>query len=368
VLAESDLGRWLGTVVAGKPACVFSDDVVDARNTLEQLVTSEQTLARVLALSWEDVPALGNELALLVAALAKATLELFPSLYGAEQAPGGRWTEAEIETATHEVTRRLPDVFGPACRQILSACHRGQVPALPKLSNSEQARQLALAIEPHRLVVVIAVLNPALNAARMRALAQGAEWLAMNTGSRVVLALPTACRSVAELDHVSYAACVFVKQALEAETTSQPVETRALGRDGLPSAEKITAPPPHLFVSAAVGRPHPRSEAEQELHRRLALDAELGTLFSYNQPVPTRYATAPTVDLLWEAQRLVIEVDGNDHRGPQKFSQDRRRDYELVMSGYTVLRFTSSRVLEDPETVINEIRDAVRHFGGREKE
>lgn len=45
-MRDDDLGRWLKTVQAGKPACVFADDVADARNAFEQLLTSELEPAR----------------------------------------------------------------------------------------------------------------------------------------------------------------------------------------------------------------------------------------------------------------------------------------------------------------------------------
>jgi len=122
VLTESGLGRWLGSVEAGKPASVFANDVEDVRNALEQLVTSEREPARVVALTWSEVPPLGNELGLLVNALARASLVLFPSLYGATQEAHSAGSEVDVEAEVHAITRRLPDVLGPACRQILRAC------------------------------------------------------------------------------------------------------------------------------------------------------------------------------------------------------------------------------------------------------
>lgn len=45
--------------------------------------------------------------------------------------------------------------------------------------------------------------------------------------------------------------------------------------------------------------------------------------------------------------RLVIEVDGRAfHTGPA-FDEDRRRDFELVMRGYLVLRLSYRQVVDD---------------------
>jgi very-short-patch-repair endonuclease len=363
VLRTDDLDHWLDRVEAGRPASVFTDDVEDTRNALQQIAESETEPARVVTLSWQRVPALGNELGLLVTALAKATLELYPSLYGLTQATRERWEESDLETAAHEITRRIPPVLGTACRQILAACHQGKAPNIKKLSNSEQVHQLALAIEPDRLLLLIAVHDAEASKVSLRALAQGAEWLATNTRSRVILVLPTALSNESELDHVTYTACLF----------SWPVEAEApaptLVRLGVPPDTKKYDPADAVVsVSPVPGRPHPGSEAEQLLYEHICSDAELSGLFYFNWPVSTRYDTRPIVDLFWEAGRLVVEIDGQDHCALGKFIRDRRRDFELFMSGSRVIRFTRFNVLESPDQVLKDLRDAVRYLGTPEKQ
>ncbi len=107
--------------------------------------------------------------------------------------------------------------------------------------------------------------------------------------------------------------------------------------------------------------------AEQLLCDHICSDAELAPLFRFNWRVKTRYDTSPIVDLLWEAGRLVVEIDGKDHCGLGQFIRDRRRDFELLMSGYQVIRFTRFKVLESPDQVLNDLRDAVRYLGTPEK-
>ncbi|HEY0466188.1 MAG TPA: DUF559 domain-containing protein, partial [Polyangiaceae bacterium] len=340
MLRADDLDQWLGRVEPGRPASVFTDDVEDTRNALQQLAESETEPARVVTLSWQRVPALGNELGLLVTALAKATLELYPSLYGLTQTTRERWTESDLETAAHEITRRIPPVLGTACRQILAACHQGRAPSINKLSNSEQVHQLALAVQPDRLILLIAVHDAEASKVSLRALAQGAEWLATNTRSRVVLVLPTALSNERELDHVTFTACLF----------SSPVEPEVAAPLPLPleaptKAKKSNPPDAVVSVSPVLGRPHPGSEAEQLLCDQICRDAELEPLFRFNWPVKTNYDTSPVVDLLWEAGRLVVEIDGQEHCVLGQFIRDRRRDFELFMSGYRVIRFTRFKVL-----------------------
>ncbi|MEI9947726.1 MAG: DUF559 domain-containing protein [Pseudomonadota bacterium] len=363
MLRADDLDLWLDSVEPGRPASVFTDDVADTHRALQQIAESETEPARVVTLTWQRVPALGNELGLLVTALAKATLELYPSLYGLTQTTRERWTESDLETAAHEITRRIPPVLGTACRQILAACQQGHAPSIKKLSNSEQVHQLALAIQPDRLILLIAVHDAEASKVSLRALAQGAEWLATNTRSRVVLVLPTALSNQSELDHVTYTACLF----------SSPVEPEVavplpLSPEVPTKAMKGNLTDALVSVSPVPGRPHPGSEAEQLLCHQICSDAELAPLFRFNWPVKTRYNTSPIVDLLWDAGRLVVEIDGTDHCVLGQFIRDRRRDFELVMSGYRVIRFTRFKVLESPDQVLNDLRDAVRYLGTPEKQ
>lgn len=363
MLRAEDLGQWLDEVRPGRPASVFTDDVGDTHQALEQLAESGADPARVVTLSWQRVPALSSELGLLVTALAKGAVDLYPSLYGRVQRTAERWVEAQLELAAQEASRRIPGVLGAACRQILSACREGELPNLKKLSNSEQVRQLALAIEPVRLVILIAVHDAEASEGRLRALAQGAEWLASNTQARVLLVLPLALSDARELDHVTYTACLF------GASTPQPP---ALPAPAPPTvAAKSTKKGVHIeeasvSVSPIIGRPHPKSAAEQLMHDRITRDPELGPLFAYNQPIKTRYETNPIVDLLWEAGRLVIEIDGQEHCQLFTFIQDRRRDFELFMTGYKIIRFTRFKVLESPDLVLDDIRDAVRFLGKQE--
>jgi very-short-patch-repair endonuclease len=53
------------------------------------------------------------------------------------------------------------------------------------------------------------------------------------------------------------------------------------------------------------------------------------------------------VDFLWRHCRLIVETDGYEgHRGRQAFEDDRAKDAELRVLGYTVLRFTYRQVTE----------------------
>jgi very-short-patch-repair endonuclease len=361
VKTEDEVVKWLGSLRAGRAACLFSDDVEDSRDVLLELVASQPDAARVVTLTWREVPPLANELGLLVDALARTALELFPSLYGLTQAGSGRWSHAEVETDAHAIARRVPGVLGAACRTILWDCRRGEPPNLGKLPSGEKVRQLALAIDPERLVILIAVGAPPAHDERLQALAQGAEWLATNADARVVLVLPKELAGRPELDHVAYT--TEVHGAPEPRATPGPPPSGAFAEPHEPAeSSNESALAPEISYSPVTGRPAPNSDAEKLLFERLTGDPELRPLFSYNQRVATRFPLVPTVDLLCGTWKLVFEIDGDDHRGPQKYWNDRRRDYELMMSGFRVVRISSARVLEHTDAVVEEIRQTVQYL------
>ena len=106
--------------------------------------------------------------------------------------------------------------------------------------------------------------------------------------------------------------------------------------------------------------PHPLSATEQKLAKAIALDSELAPLFGYNLFVETVRGSRPKVDLLWSAGRLVIELDGYpDHGSRLAFMYDRHRDYELALSGYTVLRLANDELAQDIGKAVEKIRDMV---------
>src|SRR5262249_27494615 len=63
------------------------------------------------------------------------------------------------------------------------------------------------------------------------------------------------------------------------------------------------------------------------------------------------------LDLYWEAERLVVEIDGPEHRGPLRFADDRRRDNRLQQLGHRVLRFPNDDVISNVQAVVSDIKD-----------
>jgi very-short-patch-repair endonuclease len=113
-------------------------------------------------------------------------------------------------------------------------------------------------------------------------------------------------------------------------------------------------------INAVVGQPHPLSDVEKRVWAHLSQDDQLSRLFRCNQTVVTRHGGRPRVDLLWLDGRVVVELDGYaDHGLREAFERDRHRDYELMISGFQVLRITNDEVQRDLEAAVGKIRDVV---------
>jgi len=70
------------------------------------------------------------------------------------------------------------------------------------------------------------------------------------------------------------------------------------------------------------------------------------------------------VDFLWEEQRVIVEVDVlSTHSDPRAFERDRRKDAELVLAGYTVIRVTRRQIESEPHLVVARIATALARVG-----
>jgi very-short-patch-repair endonuclease len=66
------------------------------------------------------------------------------------------------------------------------------------------------------------------------------------------------------------------------------------------------------------------------------------------------------VDFLWRERRVIVEVDSwKYHRGRYAFGDDRSKDVDLTLEGFTVLRFTDEDVAERPGTTAAKLRPLV---------
>jgi very-short-patch-repair endonuclease len=111
-----------------------------------------------------------------------------------------------------------------------------------------------------------------------------------------------------------------------------------------------------LGYPAIAGQPHPASQVERSLENALSR-ADWAAGREWNQLHQAHPLTNPVcVDLLWRAERCIVEIDGPEHRHPLRYANDRQRDVLLQLAGYAVLRFTNTQVTQHRDLVMSQIR------------
>ncbi len=66
------------------------------------------------------------------------------------------------------------------------------------------------------------------------------------------------------------------------------------------------------------------------------------------------------LDLAWPEYRVAVEYDGLWHRDPDQFHRDRRRLNQLLAEHWIVLHVTAPRLRDDVDSLVAEVRAALR--------
>lgn len=365
--------------------CVFSEVPAALPNLLEKLGERSQAFTLV-SIQTEPGESLAEHLDSLVQVMAEAVLVRYPELYqSALTQLHAKWAQTEAQLAIEQVAHADGRVSPAWLRRALQACRQGQTPRLGDYSLAAEAEQLALCLDPERLVITWVVPPQPLVGAELLGIARAAEWLQASTSAMVLVALSTRWRGRLELDSISYDALHFVEEVAAAQDgpdgqtqePEPPKRTRAAsedrqtreqpkapepGQDPPPTAQRPTPAPPRVTALwPFIGRPHPLSPAEQLFARALAADPELASKFAWNQVVRTEQGTRPIVDLVWTERRLAVEIDGFAHHSSRTaFEQDRQRDWELLVTGYRVFRIPASEVLSNTPASLEKLRVLTR--------
>ncbi|MTD14846.1 DUF559 domain-containing protein [Nakamurella sp. YIM 132087] len=107
----------------------------------------------------------------------------------------------------------------------------------------------------------------------------------------------------------------------------------------------------------AVARDGAAAESERRCMRILRSAGITGWQTGFEIPVAGRVYHP---DLAFPRERVLIEIDGLAwHTDPDRFRIDRRRQNDLVILGWTVLRFTWYDLEHAPETVVRSVRAAL---------
>jgi very-short-patch-repair endonuclease len=242
-----------------------------------------------------------------------------------------------ISVLAQEVSKNVAGVQPMWTEKAALAALHGRLPLVARFSLRTQLEQLTKAIATNGLVLVLSS-EVQKGARTAEAYVHALEWLAQSFGVVTLFAdLPA---NEPPFERILQHACIV-------KTIASPLT--------------IDEKPAGSWIAPWRGSPHPMSEIEKKMAALLAADEELGELFAFNQTVATVRGSQPKVDLLWGEGRLVVELDGYECHGSRSaFAGDRHRDYELMLSGYVVLRLANDEIAQDCEKALEKIRDLVR--------
>jgi very-short-patch-repair endonuclease len=245
-----------------------------------------------------------------------------------------------------DAARKVADLSPSWAEAAARLALAGRPPRVRGASSQEEAAQLALAISRAGLALAVDM-RAARNLANPAGAIHALEWIARHARCATIALFDALPPNAPPFDRILYGA----RRASAAEDASSGV-AEADGADAADAAQ---------WLAPWRGKPHPLSDIERRLGQRLEADCELAPLFGFNLVVETARGSRPKVDLLWPDGRLVVEIDGwGVHGNRAAFMYDRHRDYELIVSGYTVLRLANDEIAQDVEKAVEKIRDVVR--------
>lgn len=354
--------------------CVFAEVPDELPGWVEQLAERARSAFTAVGIRSAPGAGLAAHLDQAVQVLAEAVLVRYPRLAQGASTELRRASDATSDPGDEEPSPARRRVQGTTWwHRTLEACRRGEPPRSREHPLSVEAERLALCLDPLRLLLVWVVPHATPSDAELLGVARAVEWVVASTRATVLVVLGAHCRGRSALDSISYAALDCSSDA-EPSALSNDLANEAfakpLGAPGLDRSTGEPAPPlrerPRVTALwPVIGQPHPLSPAEQVFAKALAADSELSETFAWNQVVITREQTRPIVDLVWRAGRLIVEIDGfAHHRSRWAFEHDRQRDWELLISGYRVLRLPASEVLTHTARSLEKLRTLTRSIAG----
>jgi very-short-patch-repair endonuclease len=291
---------------------------------------------------------LSDQVALLLSELDRAAIALFPSwLPGADQLDvpqpvsiaAVRGLAAELAARTRNFGPFLADVAERGFRR------RGDAPRtkFPDEVRAAGYSRIIASAYARSTTAVLVHLPEGLSSADERGLTAAAEWLAHNGRFTVWLA----------------GAPLRTVDRIRSCRVSLPTELAQLTAIAVKNPHPPQEAPRVFSIPPISGSPRQDSPAELALEGALK-GHEWASGRRWNYTYEWHVLAKPyRLDLFWADERLVVEVDGRDHRGPLKFADDRRRDVQLQLLGHDVLRFTNEQVLSDVQAVVSKIEKSL---------
>jgi hypothetical protein len=323
-------------VFRARPASVVVLGGLDSA-AVRQLLDQEESIPdgrRTLFVQIRPAGNVADYIEQVIAALAETAMRLWPVWFNdvsfamCRNDALGREAAGIIATETAVRSSGISSSWAEAAARLALA---GLPPRVAGVLPAVELAQLSLAISRDGLVLVLDV-SGAEGAPGAVALPHALEWIAQHSRAGVIALFPEVPPLDSPFDRILYGARRVVADA----------EPEASGFAPNPREGNETG----NWLVPWRGLPHPFSEIEQRLAAMLGDDTELAELFCFNWFVDTVRGSRPKVDLVWIEGRLVVELDGySDHATRRAFIGDRQRDYELALSGYTVLRLANDEIM-----------------------
>lgn len=312
-ISADDLAAILDPLPAHAPAVVFSPPV--------------------------DVTNAAACLSGILGALERAAIDLFPAWL--PRAGGIVGTHGANEAAIRAAARSLAAVgedFGPFLAELAVHALRGR--PSESMINSQQraaglARVIARSLNRSRTALVLTLpLDLAIH--EQQVLGGVSRWL----------------------NEHSALAVWFVGNPLSSVDWINTYPLSMADRITIPVDQPSTADEAAPIRLAVEGQPKPGHESR--LAAQLAAASWAGP-HVWNRSLDLG-ALHPTVlpDIRWPDERLIVEVDGPEHRSSARYESDRRRDAALLLHDYAVLRFTNDQIDRDLSYVLHMIRDLLQ--------
>lgn len=326
---------------------ILCSNINEVFSNVEGLLLKQHPKTRIAAYQWERLPEVAELIDDVLQVLARISQALWPDWYALEPPLS---LEKHMETlddllAAGLQSRELVDLkrwVSSGWLKSAITCIRNKALPLPKgYPKAVQARQLALCVDPNHLQIVMGISDPTPSGDRLLGFARAVEWIAKETQTPVVAVVQKAHAASSELASILYDS----QEMMDSDSSATDNKTDELEKS---------------LYGPVIGKPHPFSPGEQKLAACLSRDTELHSLFHFNKSIDTVRGNRFLVDLVWEAGKLIVEVDGYSfHSSKTSFRYDRNKDYELTISGYTVLRLPHGDVVNDVNLAVEKVRDVV---------
>jgi very-short-patch-repair endonuclease len=335
--------EFLFSTPMGSVLAVGGIDGVSLRALLDQ-VDHGPDHQRVLLVRIESASAAEEIVERVIDLLADTALRLWPLWFtdiSFAECRSDTLGRAAARIIARQAAETVDGLSHPWAEAAVALALNGRKPRVTGVAPAVELAQLTRALSRAGLVLI---LEPA-ELYHAPALVHALEWIAQNAPVAMVAIFPQLPANEPPWDRLLYFARQIVLEPGDLEPDPRAPDTVH----------------PTAWLAPWRGLPHPLSDIEQRLAKMLAGDAELAPLFSFNRVIETVRGSKPRVDLVWMEGRLVVELDGYpDHGSLRAFMMDRHRDYELTLSGYTVLRIANHEIAQDIAKAIEKIRDLVR--------